>query len=249
MSLYLNLRPEMSHDPNTYIRDIVIPVFQGQWTENSFEYESSIGTAFLIGNRGFAITAAHVIDQIGSDIGKAAVGFIGDDNQWIPIRIIDTEIHDLEDVGIIKLEKCPIASWLVSSDKHENQSCTYDSWGYPIAIAELSKKYEEHQLESPDLIYTHGYVRRRISKQLPVSIFRGSAFYELSEVAGEGCSGSPVIARTSIGKPFWEVFGIYIGTANAGFEASYAVRSDAIFNWHPKIINRTLREESSDGNV
>jgi hypothetical protein len=230
-------------DPKSKVRDLVAPVFLGRWHDASFEYGASAGTAFLIGDRGYAITAAHVIDQIASDGRNSVVGFVND-TEWVPFRITAQEKHPSEDVAVIQLEAPRIASWLVISDKSENQSCTYDAWGYPFAIAELSRKYEEHQLESPDLVYTSGYVRRRISKPLPVSIYRGTAFYEMSEVAGEGCSGGPVIARRSIGKSSWDVIGVYVAAVDVGFEASYAVRSDAFFSWCPKIIGCSVREES-----
>jgi len=218
-------------------------VFLGRWSHSSFEYGTAAGTAFLIGDRGYAITAAHVIDQIASDGRDSVVGFVNE-TEWVPFRITAQEKHPSEDVAVIQLEASRMASWLVISDKSENQSCMYDAWGYPFAIAELSRKYEEHQLESPDLVYTSGYVRRRISKPLPVSIYRGTSFYEMSEVAGEGCSGGPVIARRSIGKSSWDVIGVYVAAVDVGFEASYAVRSDAFFSWCPKLIGCSVREES-----
>ena len=227
------------------VRDIVVPVFVARWNDSTFDYKSSHGTAFLIGKRGFAITAAHVIEQVSDEDGEGVLGFIDDDNSWIGGRIIEYEKHPSEDIAILKLDgRKPRQSWLVLSGNSRFQSCKYDCWGYPIDIAEFSRKFGEEQLESPDLIYTHGYVRRRISKPFPFSLYRGSSFYELSEDGGSGCSGAPVIDVTSIGKGSWDVFGVYIGHATIGeCEASYAVRSDAICDWHPTILGRSLRDE------
>jgi len=236
----------VSVSPESKVRDIIVPVFLARRNESTFEYKTSCGTAFLIGKRGFAVTAAHVSNQINAEGDEGVLGFINDANAWCARRIVQKEEHPEEDVCILQLESAPPKpSWLILSNKSMFQSCKYDAWGYPIAIAEWSKKYEEHQLESPDLIYTHGYVRRKISKPLPFSIFRGSSFYELSEICGSGCSGGPVIDAKSMGKGAWDVFGIYLGTATTGeFDASYAVRSDAIFDWCPAIVGRSLREES-----
>ena len=41
----------------------------------------------------------------------------------------------------------------------------------------------------PDLVYTQGYVRRRLSN-LPLDGIRGQQFFELSEAAGPGSSGA-----------------------------------------------------------
>lgn len=229
------------------IRDIVLPIFLGAWKDNEFEYRTITGTAFSIGKRGFALTAAHVIDQIADDGGGSAVGAINANGAWMPIRILDTEKHPTEDVAIIHLSSIPHPSWLVISHTPENQSCTYDAWGYPIVIAELSSKYEMHGKDSPDLVYTSGYIRRRVSHELPMSVYRGSAFYEISDIAGDGCSGGPVIKRQSGSRATWELIGVYIGAAQtSGMQVAYATRADAFANWHPKILGRTVHEESLD---
>ncbi|NVM75943.1 hypothetical protein FHW83_001730 [Duganella sp. SG902] len=233
------------HSPK--ISDVVCPIFLGAWKDNEFEYRTITGTTFSIGKRGFAITAAHVIDQIADDGGGAAVGAVSAAGVWVPIRILESEKHPTEDVGILRLASIPHPSWLVISHTSENQSCTYDCWGYPIAIAELSSKYEEDGLDNPDLVYTHGYIRRRISRSLPMSVYRGVAFYEISDIAGDGCSGGPVIKKKSVGGATWDILGIYIGASQAsGIEVAYATRADAFADWVPKILNRSVSEESRD---
>lgn len=229
------------------VRDVVLPIFLGAWKDNEFEYRTITGTTFSIGKHGFAITAAHVIDQITDNGGEAAVGAINTAGAWVPIRILGSEKHPTEDIAIVQLSSIPHPSWLVISPEPENQSCTYDSWGYPITIAELSSKYEEHGLDKPDLVYTHGYIRRRISCGLPMSVYRGAAFYEISDIAGDGCSGGPVIKKQSVGRPTWEIIGVYIGAAQiGGIQAAYATRADAFAEWRPKILNRSVSEESRD---
>jgi hypothetical protein len=227
------------------IRDVVLPIFLGAWKNDEFEYRTITGTMFSIGKGGFALTAAHVIDQINDDGGGCAAGAINAAGTWVPIRILESEKHPTEDVAIIKLSQVPHPSWLVISGAPENQSCPYDSWGYPIVVAELSRKYEEHGMDTPDLVYTHGYIRRRISRALPISVYRGAAFYEISEIAGDGCSGGPVIRRQSVGKPTWDVLGIYIGAAQTGgMQVAYATRADAFADWRPQLLNRSVSEES-----
>lgn len=235
----------MKPDQNARVIDIVYPLFVGTWSESTFAYQSSVGTCFLIGKAGFAITAAHVVEQMLADGPGTAAGYQNRDGQWTPIRILEHELHPSEDVAVIKLERIPMGSWLTISSRSENQSLQYDSWGYPIAVAEFAKKHEGAELESPELIYTHGYIRRRISRPLPYSIYRGTAFYEMSDIAGGGCSGGPVIRRVP-GSNMWEVFGIYIGESEAPFPVSYSVRTDAIHGWNPSLIGRSIRAESHD---
>jgi len=227
------------------IRDVVVPLIKGGWEGNVFKFGAISGTAFLIGRRGFAITAAHVVDQVESAT-DAVLGFVDSRNEWIAVRVLSFETHSTEDVAVAQLETSPWPSWLVISDRSEHQSCDYEFWGYPISVAEISAKYEAHKMQSPDLVYTRGYIRRRISRSLPMSIYRGKSFYEISELTGEGCSGGPLINRRSVGRPTWDVCGIHIGDCVAGFSAAYAVRSDSFYSWCPSLMGRSLREESVD---
>lgn len=231
---------------NRLIRDAVVPLASGRWDGSKFDYSKLAGTAFLIGRRGFAVTAAHVVDQVNGDVEPVVACFVNSANNWVPTRVKAFEKHPTEDVAVAQLEEMTRGSWLVLTDRSEHQSRDYDLWGYPISVAELSAKYKEHGLEKPDLVYTRGYVRRRISEPLPTSIYRGSSFYELSDLGGNGCSGGPVIDHSSVGNPAWRVFGVYVGECNAGFSAGYAVRSDAFYAWIPALIGRSVRDESQD---
>ena len=224
------------------VRDAILPVFTGRWDGNTFAFESVAGTAFLIGRRGMAMTAAHVVDQI--SIGESAVAIIPTGISWVPLRILESEKHPSEDVAVIRLEKAPRPSWMTIGALNQHQSCEYHAWGYPIAVAEMGMKYNEDQLQTPDLVFTSGYVRRRISRELPISIYRGKAFYELSEVAGDGCSGGPVLRKASLPNALWEVMGVYIGAGDVGISVGYATRSDAFHDWAPRLFGRTVRDES-----
>lgn len=227
------------------IRDAVLPVFKGKWDKETFSFEAVAGTAFLIGKRGFALTAAHVVDQIA--LQGAAVALVVDGRKWLPLHILSAEKHPSEDVAVIQLQATLGASWMVIGSSSEHQSCGYHSWGYPIAIAEMGAKYNEDRLHTPDLVFTSGYVRRRISRELPFSIYRGEAFYELSEIAGDGCSGGPVVKKAhAIADGPWEIMGIYIGAGEVGAPVGFATRSDSFHSWVPNLLGRSVRDESLD---
>jgi hypothetical protein len=51
------------------VRDTVVPVFVARRSDSTFDYKSSHGTAFLIGKRGFAVTAANVVEQVSDEDG------------------------------------------------------------------------------------------------------------------------------------------------------------------------------------
>ena len=110
-------------------------------------------------------------------------------------------------------------------------------------------------LGRPDLIYSFGHIRRRVSFSLPG--IKGNCFYELSQPVGAGCSGSPIFKSVN---GIWEVVGIYIAdkSINVPFSAynenlvwemqmielpgvlAYAVRMDDLSQWKPKNFNQTL---------
>jgi hypothetical protein len=230
------------------IRDYIFPLLRARKNGQSIEAGELIGTGFLIGKTGFAITAAHVIEQLNDDIkeDELVIALFIENNQWIVVFVEQQEKHPSEDVGIIKLANFTRKSFLEINDAPQHSTCEYHCWGYPHEVAkELSKLYEDSP-DRPDLIFTQGYVRRRISRELyPTMIFRGKQFYELSETVGGGNSGGPLILKNSIGKTNWQVFGIYIGEKNEG-DLSYGVRADAFSLWIPQILNRTVKEESKD---
>lgn len=228
------------------VQDVILPIFLGNTNGGNFVYDSIAGTAFLIGKSGIGLTAAHVIDQIASSKQEAVIGF-NDGGKWLPLHIHESEKHDVEDVAAFRCDPVKTSSWLTIEEGPAVASDNYSAWGYPQDVAKLPEKYEEHKLQRPELIYTRGYIRRRISRELPVAFLRGKSFYEMSELAGHSYSGAPIIReRGPINRAPWKVIGIYVGEHRGEFQASYAVRSDSFHNWSPKILGRTLREESLD---
>jgi hypothetical protein len=85
---------------------------------------------------------------------------------------------------------------------------------------------------------------RRIAHEIPH--IKGACFFEVSEVVGQGCSGSPVYINRGGGA--WDVIGIYVGEmlTDRGTSRAFAVREDAFRNWQPPIIDCTVLEESQN---
>jgi len=216
-------------------------------SNSGYVYQELIGTGFFIGNNGFALTAAHVIDQLLEDLKPdedVIVGMFNNDSDWFAFEITDYEKHSSEDVGIIKLQDQSWKSFLIINSSPQNSSCEYHCWGFPHETAKELKKLDKDALDRPELIFTSGYIRRRISRQLyPTMIFRGSNFYEVSETIGGGASGGPIILKSSVGKPSWEVIGIYIGEKEDG-NIGYAVRTDSFADWTPSILKKSIIAES-----
>ncbi|WP_426026426.1 hypothetical protein [Brevundimonas sp. TSRC1-1] len=220
------------------VRDFVFPigtVENGLFTLN--------GTAFFIGGDGVAVTAGHVCRDLAT--GNDPVALFATENGFFPIRVLDFEQHPNEDVAVIKLE----GSWhsiIEVSVASENASCEYELWGYPERVAHEIRSSARNAEDAanavrPDLIYNKGYVRRRISQPMPVSVYTGECFYELSEVAGSCCSGAPVIKRQRTPGP-WRAFGGYIGeeTASGHNSVGFSTRFDAIASWIPRLVGVPL---------
>lgn len=93
----------------------------------------------------------------------------------------------------------------------------------------------------PDLIYVEGYIRRRTNHEIPSLI--GRSFFELSDVAGQGCSGSPIF---KFSQPVWEVVGVYVGEKinDRATSVAYAVREDSFRDWTPAILGTSVLSES-----
>jgi hypothetical protein len=229
------------------IRDYVFPLIKGTYGNGAVQSTELIGTGFLIGKDGFAITAAHVIEQLldGSKKEDVILALFIDNGKWVGVKVEDSEKHETEDVGIIKLMNFKQESFLIISNAPQYSSCEYHCWGYPHEVAKEYSKLEENTPEQPDLIFTKGYIRRRISRELyPTVIFRGKQFYELSETVGGGNSGAPIILETSVGNKYWKIIGVYIGEKTEG-DLSYAVRAEAFASWKPQLLGKTIIEESN----
>ncbi len=217
------------------IRHFVVPI--GSIIDGQFILQ---GTAFLVGENGHAITAAHVIDALQQD--GAPVVLFADKANWHVVDLVNLESHPEEDVGIVQLNGGPWYSIIQISSNVEHSSCEYELWAYPETVAhELRAETANPNHVRPELIYDRGYVRRRITRQLPISIYRGKAFYELNIVSGACCSGAPIIKRNRKSRT-WESFAIYVGenTADARAMVSYATRFDALVDWVPKILGQPI---------
>jgi hypothetical protein len=223
------------------IRDFIIPL--GCIKDNgAFSLE---GTGCLIGSQGLVLTAAHVADALGRN-GNATALFVGDGN-WTAVQITDLENHPSEDVAVVKLEGDEWYSIHKVSQANEHASQDVMMWGYPEKIAEeirqaSSDPFLKDYGVRPDLVYMKGYIRRRISREMPVGIIIGSAFYEISEAAGSCYSGAPVCPQQA-GRTF-EIIGTYVGEETAGrHHVGITVRSDAFSEWEPAISGLPLHAE------
>ena len=243
------------------VRDIVFPLILAKKVgSNAIEMVAFLGTGFLVGSEGYALTAAHVIDVNLQPL-QAVVGMFVDKetNKWQVFNVDTCDIHPTEDVALLKMRN---GDWYPTDVKvsFEKQfsSFEYKLFGYPDANLRENVDYKDANgrvLGRPDLIYSSGHIRRRVSFNLPG--IKGKYFYELSQPVGPGCSGSPVFASIN---GVWHIVGVYVAdkTESVAYEAydkdlnwglhtieiagalSYAVRMDDLQDWLPKVLNTTL---------
>jgi hypothetical protein len=232
----------MSFVQSGAVRDYIFPVALCRRSgDGEFAVDQVIGTAFFIGNRGFALTAGHVVpDKSALLVGMFVLG-----GSWHGFTIPEWELHPKEDVAILKVSEGPWKSFFRLSNTDEHASCKYRLFGYP---EDTTHEMVEggRTLIRPDMIYNEGYIRRRFSSTLPA--MTGQSFFELSEVAGRGCSGSPVCKLTA---PIWEVIGIYIGEKinDRATSVSYAVREDSFRDWKPEMLGCSILDESKNVSI
>lgn len=225
------------------IRDFVFPLVRATNESGTYTYKELIGTGFLIGRFGVALTAAHVIDQLWENLptnGVVLAMFLRPAG-WEIHEVSLKQKHPTEDVGVIKVDGIdPRPYFFVDPMRHSFQE-RYYCLGYPKAVAREITRIRENAIEFPELIYTEGYIRRTISRELEHQMYRGTSFYELSEVVGEGNSGSPIIVNYGITSSRPIVIGIYIGEkAGENMNVSYAVRSESFFDWQPEDFGSTI---------
>jgi hypothetical protein len=237
--------------PSDNITDFILPLMKATYTspkEQVIGFGKLFGTSFLIGRRGFALTAGHVIDQLKENYNpetEAIFTHIHNSNGVFLFKIISLEKHPQQDVGIIQLDENKFKSNLIIDPTRQNSSCEYHGWGYPMDTAEEITKLIEDRPAQPELIFTMGYIRRRISRELyPTMIYFGDAYYEVSELGGAGYSGAPIILKNSIGQNKWKVLGVYIGEKSEVPAVGYVIRSDSFYDWVPDILGCSIVEES-----
>ena len=250
---------EQVDDHLTQVRNCVISIADLETTGGVAKIASTHGTAFLIGSRGYALTARHVVAGKSKPLVALTMAEAGG---WTWVSIVASEPHPSEDVAIIKLAPGSCKSGFQVSSSVEMASFKYQIYGYPGDATRL----ETAKGEFPDLVYTEGYIRRRYSASLypssgpspPAGAPRiaGNSFFELSEIAGTGTSGGPVFDR---GDPM-AVIGIYSAEKHTPrvissgdkpvtqlISVSYAVRDDAFRDWKPAMLGgKTVFEESKN---
>ena len=220
------------------VRDYVFPLCIVEKKDNGNEFKRFLGSGFLIGSNSFAITAAHVFDGVDGDI---CAMFVNENNNWLSFDVSRPEIHPVEDIAVVKIN-CPnLQSIFCFNNAFETQSLEYKQFTYPDDMM-----YELEELGRatgrPDMIYLQGYIRRRTNH--PIPNMRGQCLFELSQVGGTGCSGSPLF---KVDPPRnWRVVGVYVGERlnDRGTSVSYAVREDVVRDWEPQLIGHSLLIEA-----
>ena len=177
------------------------------------EYVELLGTCFLLADSGgLAMTAKHVSRKI--TVGEAAVMFTRN-GTWQPAAVQGVEEHRAQDVALLRLEPGDYPSPFSLSRFRAHASSQYMVWGYPEAILREGEPGRGGViLERPDLAYSEGHIRRRLTGISLTHGPLGTRFYELSAIAGDGCSGGPVTLRTP-NMP-WSVVGVYVGERRMG---------------------------------
>jgi hypothetical protein len=241
-------------DSPLLVRDYVFPIMTVNIEGSNLHYKEFLGTGFLIGHRGYALTAAHVIKngggvlRLGGLTHQIAGAFVIDDHTWKGYVIDKAEYHPDHDIALVHLHFSPTqppSSFLVISEAIEYASHAYSQWCYPRDILHEIVK-EGQSLQRPDLVYLEGYVRRRMPEISLPSIL-GQSFFELSTPGGLGASGSPLVSKHRT-EDKWPVFAIYVAERKSETDLSvgYGVPSEAFRDWKPKTLEgRTLLEESN----
>lgn len=223
--------------------------------KDAIEFSEFLGTGFLIGGNGYALTAAHVVRKHTQE--QLAAMFVGSDLKWFGLVVEHIEFHPTEDIAILKLTtSVQLKSVFRISTVHVHAGIhyqCYECYGYPLdtLYENLSNKKPDGSIfASPDLIYTEGYVRRRLSWDLHIPDVKGTKFIELSDIAGTGCSGSPVFVKAQNG---CNVLGIYVGEKTEYTDehsqvpprgVAFAVRVEAFSNWAPIKLGHRVKVEA-----
>ena len=225
-------------------RDLVLPISNLDFLEESnlnTKTAELVGTCFLIGGRGYALTAGHVIDQIRKDRGYV---LIRNGTKWDASLIYESEVHPNDDVGIVRFDHTrSLVSPIQLSDVDVTAGQDYHMWSYPEETASEVKNFPNHSASfasfRPAIVFFRGYVRRSIyhNPNPNISIYRGERYYEISEVAGACASGSPVLT------PEGRVFAIYVGENSN--RCGYASMLSSALSWSPTVLGHSILEEAT----
>ena len=230
------------------VRDFIFPLVTARRTDaGGREFKEFLGSGFLIGKRGFGLTATHVAPpQLDDEIGALFV----EDDKWAFYPLEAREAHPAHDVTILRLSTG--REWqspLRLRNCWEGSSTKYDQFGYPVdALYDIVDERVMRVVPRPDMVFVQGYVRRRISQTMPIPKVKGDQFFEVSELAGQGCSGSPLYINNN---GIWDVIGIYVGErlVEGGVMLGYAVREEAFRDWVPDVLGRSVLRESEYATV
>jgi len=111
------------------IRDYIFPIASVEIQSDGVKLKRVLGTAFLIGSQGFALTAKHVI--AGSEAERLVAIFALQSGGWFGYEVTARETHSTEDVALVKLDGAPWKSFFRLSNSMEYSSCKYRLFGYP----------------------------------------------------------------------------------------------------------------------
>jgi S1-C subfamily serine protease len=221
------------------VRDSVFPLVEvAPEDDGTAAFVRLLGTGFLLGAHGFALTAAHVLRDV-----PTSAFFVDEEGRWRGFPVTRHEVHPSEDVAVLQIAGGPWGSILTLGHTVVQATFPYFAWGYPDDV--LWEVVEQGRAQPrPDLVFTAGYVRRRV-RDLHLPKIKGSLLAELTTPAGSGCSGAPVLARP--GPDLWEVVGLYLGERRSDdVQVGYAVLTDVFRDWGPSIVGRPLIDESRE---
>ena len=98
-----------------------------------WEYQYFLGTGFLIGGRGYALTAAHVVRS--RHEGQIIAAFAHQSGGWWAAAVHDHAVHENQDVALLRLAGGPWRSFFRLSNTFETASRNYQMFGYPEDVA------------------------------------------------------------------------------------------------------------------